>query len=194
MSPTLQPHWLYSPWNSPGRNTGVGSCFLLQGIFPTQGSNPHLPHCRWNLHRMSHQGSAIKKEACLFTGCFCFLSHPLPLSFCDSLWLSLRVMRVELVGCLFGGEEHCRVPLLWFPNVTIGYLLCVTCCAGTWRRLSILAFADCSWDSHGTNTGVVCHSLLQETFPFGTGGGNIGRRGWVGLYCRRPWGLQKMFE
>ena len=37
----------YSPWNSPGQNTGVGSLFLLQGIFPTQGTNPGLPHCRW---------------------------------------------------------------------------------------------------------------------------------------------------
>ena len=36
---------LYSPWNSPGQNTGVGSPSLLQGIFPTQGSNPGLPHC-----------------------------------------------------------------------------------------------------------------------------------------------------
>ena len=40
---------LYSPWNSPGQNTGVGSLSLLQGIFPTQGSNPGLPHCRWIL-------------------------------------------------------------------------------------------------------------------------------------------------
>ena len=35
--------WLYSPWNSPGQTTGVGSLSLLQGIFPTKGSNPcHL--------------------------------------------------------------------------------------------------------------------------------------------------------
>ena len=32
----------YSPWDSPGQNTGVGSLSLLQGIFPTQGSNPGL--------------------------------------------------------------------------------------------------------------------------------------------------------
>ena len=35
MSDSLQPHGLYSPWNSPGQNTGVSSCSLLQGIFPT---------------------------------------------------------------------------------------------------------------------------------------------------------------
>ena len=37
VSNSLQPHGLYSPWNSPGQNTGVGSHSLLQGIFPTQG-------------------------------------------------------------------------------------------------------------------------------------------------------------
>ena len=41
-------HGPHSPWNSPGQNTGVGSLSLLQGIFPTQGSNPGLPHCRQN--------------------------------------------------------------------------------------------------------------------------------------------------
>ena len=39
-----------SPWNSTGQNTGVGSFSLLQGIFPTQGSNPGLPHCRQILY------------------------------------------------------------------------------------------------------------------------------------------------
>ena len=43
VSYSLQPHGLYSPCNSPGQNTGVGSSSLLQGIFPTQGSNPGLP-------------------------------------------------------------------------------------------------------------------------------------------------------
>ena len=46
-----------SLWNSPGQNTEVGSHFLLQGIFPTQGLNPDLPHCRWILYQLSHQGS-----------------------------------------------------------------------------------------------------------------------------------------
>ena len=93
-SNSLQPHELYSPWNSPGQNTGVGSLSLsressqptsptlqadslpaepqekpknsgmgslslLQGIFPTQGSNPGLPHCRCILYQLSHHGSLI---------------------------------------------------------------------------------------------------------------------------------------
>ena len=57
LSDSLQPHGLYSPWNSLGQNTGVGSLFLLQGIFPTQGSNPGLPHCRRILYQLSHKGS-----------------------------------------------------------------------------------------------------------------------------------------
>ena len=54
---SLWPHGLYSPWNSPGQNTGVGSLSLLQGIFPTQGWNPGLQHCRWILYQLSHQKS-----------------------------------------------------------------------------------------------------------------------------------------
>ena len=51
---TLRPHGLYSPRNSPGQNTGVGSLSLLRGIFPSQGSNPGLPRCR---RILSHKGS-----------------------------------------------------------------------------------------------------------------------------------------
>ena len=57
MSNSLWPHGLYSPWTSPGQNTVVGSLSFLQGIFPTQGSNPDLPHFRWILYQLSHQGS-----------------------------------------------------------------------------------------------------------------------------------------
>ena len=56
VSDSLQPHGLYSQWNSPGQNTGVGSLSLLQGIFPTQGSNPGPPHCRWILYQPSYKG------------------------------------------------------------------------------------------------------------------------------------------
>ena len=59
MSDSLWPHGLYSPWNSPDHNTGVGSLSLLQGIFPTQGSNPGLPHCRGILYQLSHNTNSI---------------------------------------------------------------------------------------------------------------------------------------
>ena len=57
VSDSLQLHRQYNPWNSPGQNTGVGSLPLLQGIFPTQRSNPGLPHCRRILYQLSHKGS-----------------------------------------------------------------------------------------------------------------------------------------
>ena len=49
--------WTVSPWNAPGQNTGVGSLSILQGIFPTQGLNPDLLHCRQILYQLSHKGS-----------------------------------------------------------------------------------------------------------------------------------------
>ena len=49
-------------WNSPGKNTGVGCHFLLQGIFSIQELNPRLPHCRHILHCLSHQGSPTIKR------------------------------------------------------------------------------------------------------------------------------------
>ena len=57
VSNSFWPHGLYSPWNSPGQNTGVASLSFLQGIFSTQGSNPGLPHCRWILYQLSQKGS-----------------------------------------------------------------------------------------------------------------------------------------
>ena len=64
VSNSLQPHGLYSPWNSPGKNTGVDSLFLLQGIFPIQGLNPGLSHCRQILYQLSHNCS-IKRNKIL---------------------------------------------------------------------------------------------------------------------------------
>ena len=57
MSNSLRPHGLYIPWNSPGQNTGVFP--FTRGIFPTQGLNPGLPHCRQILYQLSYQGSPI---------------------------------------------------------------------------------------------------------------------------------------
>ena len=53
------PTRLLCSWDSPGKNTGVASHSLLQGIFLTQGSNLGLLNCRWILHYVSHQGSPL---------------------------------------------------------------------------------------------------------------------------------------
>ena len=70
VSDSLWPHGLYSPWNSSGQNTAVGSLSLLQGIFPTQGSNPGLLHCRQILYQLSHKGSPriLERVAYPFSG------------------------------------------------------------------------------------------------------------------------------
>ena len=66
----LQLTRLLCPWNSPGKNTGVGSHFLVQGLDQTQGLDPDLLHCRQILYRLSHQGSPHIKKLYLkfFTG------------------------------------------------------------------------------------------------------------------------------
>ena len=57
---------LVSPWNSPGKSTGVGCHSLLQGIFPTQGSNPGLLHCRQTVNHLSHQGSPYETSSSIY--------------------------------------------------------------------------------------------------------------------------------
>ena len=69
VSYSLQLHGQYSPWNSPGQNTGVGSHSLLQGIFPTQGLNPGLPHCRQILYQLGHQESLHAMSTYIYIQC-----------------------------------------------------------------------------------------------------------------------------
>ena len=57
--PWTVPIRLFCPWDFPGKNTGEHSHALLQGIFPTQGSNLGLLYCRQILYRLSHQGSPL---------------------------------------------------------------------------------------------------------------------------------------
>ena len=71
LCPTFVIPWTVQDWitfvipglyrNSPGQNTGVGSLSVLQGIFPTQGSSPGLPHCRQILYQPSTQGKPNKR-------------------------------------------------------------------------------------------------------------------------------------
>ena len=65
MSSFLQPCGLwpiFCPWDSPGKSTGGGCHFLLQGIFLTQELNPGLPQCRQILYHLSRQGSHEEME------------------------------------------------------------------------------------------------------------------------------------
>ena len=74
VSDSLLPHGLCNPWNSPGQNTGVGSCFLPQGIFPAQRLNPGIPYCRQVLYQPSHQESPRTLE---------WVAYPFPADLSD---------------------------------------------------------------------------------------------------------------
>ena len=87
------------PWNFPGKSTGVGCCFLLQGIFLTQGLNPGLLHYRQMLYHLRHQGSPIfHLRSCQIFQCLYTIFHSykqckripfLPYPYLHTLWLAL---------------------------------------------------------------------------------------------------------
>ena len=109
----LWPSRLLQPWNIPGKSTAVGCHLLLQGIFPTQGSNPGLPLCRQTVCHLSHQWFGQKSHF-LTRGSLCLqvLSPPLghitsyleiSTSACLPRTLSLR----QLLGC----SQRCLIQL-----------------------------------------------------------------------------------
>ena len=105
VSDSLWPHGLYSLWNSPGQNTGVGSHSLLQGIFPSQGLNPGL-HCRKILYQLGHKGSPSP----MFN--YCNVHHPLLLSEALKFWymcLKIFVNRWYSMVYILAGKE-------WLPE------------------------------------------------------------------------------
>ena len=76
VSDSLRPHGLYSPWNSLGQNTGVVCHFLLQGIFPTHGSNVHLLQMQVDSLLLSHQGSPTVNYVIQLPSCGQLLATP----------------------------------------------------------------------------------------------------------------------
>ena len=76
----LYPARLLCPWDFPGKNTGVGCHFLLQGIFLTQGSNLGLLPCRQIVYHLSHQGSPTRE------GAIVFFFFPFLLAALHSMW------------------------------------------------------------------------------------------------------------
>ena len=86
--------------NSPGKNTGVSCHALLQGIFPTQGSNPGLPHCRRILYQLSYQGSYTSRSY--------FLLFPMPSSLPhrSSLPFLLSPIHSSLPACSTGKDSR----------------------------------------------------------------------------------------
>ena len=141
MSASLQPHGSYSPWNSPGQNTGVDSLSLRQGIFPTQGSNPGLPHCGQILYQLEPQGkrpNTLLEKFCLFTYfCLC--------------WVFAVALRLSLVAVSRG-------PLCWaaWPSHCGGSSCPRVWALGAWASLVVVPGLSCSeaceiFPDHGWN-------------------------------------------
>ena len=90
MSSSLQPHGLYSSWKSPGQNTGGGSLFLLQGIFPTQELSQcllqYLVSYRHFKFEWTHQLLQTRWQRCFLEACFS--------------WRAFSCSRLLRVGCL----------------------------------------------------------------------------------------------
>ena len=142
---------LLHPWNFPDKSTGVGCHFLLQGIFPTQGSNLGLLHCRQMLYHLSHQrwGDHEQMHRCgplglvrgpakhwkreLLIGGGCGLGFPrsfggssLPFTRLSFLVLKMQLWIPTTQGCHEKSVTRCRLYIyvcsLPLPNVSGGKL------------------------------------------------------------------------
>ena len=102
MSDSLQPRGLLPTrllcsWNFPGKNTGVGSHSLLQGIFPIQGSNPGLLHWRQIIYHLRHRGSPCREIIQHW--------HPASSSLCHPLLVSEAQNRGQILGGNVAGTQ-----------------------------------------------------------------------------------------
>ena len=99
---SLQPHGLHNPWNSLVQNIVVGSLFLLQGIFPTQESNPGPLHYRQILYRLNPKGSPMinhfKSKAWIFS--------------VNGKWVNF-IIKIRCFWCIFRSlfNESCNMNL-----------------------------------------------------------------------------------
>ena len=121
----------YSPWNSSGQNIGMGSLSLLQGIFPTQGSNPSLPHCRWILYQLNHKGSPRILEWVVY-----------PFS-SGSSWTRSRTRVSSIAGGFFtnwANREAFVIAYMWADLSNIGFGAAVALCRKH-RKLYLYCFS-----------------------------------------------------
>ena len=109
---TLRPHGLYSPWSSPGQNSGVGSHSLLQGIFLTQGLNQRLLNWQGDSLALSHLGSPTY---------FPLLFSPSVVS--NSLWPHELQHTMLIYPSLSLGVCSNSCPLSWWCHPTISFFV-----------------------------------------------------------------------
>ena len=133
----LWPYGLYSPWNSPGQNTGVGSFSILWGFFPTQGSNPGLPDRRWILYQLSHKRSprilgwiaypfsSRSSQPGNWTGVFCIAGG------CFTNWAIREAPILIILGTSHKQNQAVLSFCAWFISLSItssrGWLYIIHC-------------------------------------------------------------------
>ena len=110
--------WIFvthSPWNSPSQNTGVGSLSFLQGIFPTQGSNPGLPHCRQIIYQLRYQRSPRILE---------WVAYPFSRGSSQTRnWTGVSCIAVDSLPAELPGK-----PLVWYNLIYFcSFCLCLWC-------------------------------------------------------------------
>ena len=151
---------LLYPWDSPEKNTGVCCHSLLQGIFPTQGSNSELPHCGQILYHLSHQGSPVICYNIPFSSCL--QSFPASGSFQTSQFFtsgghnngvsaSASVLLVNIQDCF---------PLGWT----------------VWDCLSVQGTLKCLLQHHSSKASILqCSAffIVQLSHPYMTTGKTI---------------------
>ena len=133
---TLQPHglpMLLCPWDSPGKNTGVRCHALLQGLFLTQGLNPHLLHL---LHWQAGSSSLVPPGKPLPMTHTLNLLTMSQISFCSFLFFFLLVFVFWWLSFFF--MPHIHWPLLWyFFTFTSSVFCCVNSAAKPINELLI---------------------------------------------------------
>ena len=121
-------HGLYSAGNFPGQNTEVGSCFLLQGIFSTRGSNRGLLHCRQILYHLSH------KEAWEFRRQAQISNRKPHITATLKQWPLILLQPWTLACCPF--SQGCK----WFSLVTLVCCCVLFNCTKTWVMEWVMKF------------------------------------------------------
>ena len=114
---------LLHPWDFLGKSTGVGCHFLLQGILPTQGSNPGLLHCRQTLYHLSHQGISIQ----IFKLCLRCIRKAERVGLWFTLFLNLHLLQLPALTAIRAAP--------------LGSVQCIRICKvllGKWVRCLVL--------------------------------------------------------
>ena len=180
----MQSHELYSQWNFPGQIIGVVSLLLLQGIFPTQRSNPSLLHCRQILFQLSHRENSmlfLQSRTTLHYLFFFFLIYYLleysDLQHCVSFCYKANRISYTYIHSFSDSILINVITVYWieFPVLYRRFLLSLfymllllspsVVLGSVWPYGLWCSRILYPWNSPGKNTREGCHALLQGIFP-----------------------------